>query len=579
MASLAQTVQTYLWFSRLSVMKKIFVLFGIVFLLGCGVFPVSAASPEGLQAAMSEYLSCLPMQAVTLDEQEISVSNEELCLAAVYAANGMKPLWVSEKGPGDNAEVIRRFLQNADTEGLQPGDYGLNELNSLWQSRQPEKLAELDTLLTRNLIKYAHDVNQGRLAPFISKPELFAEAGDRHFKPALIIKRALAAENLAAHLASLPPAHEYYRGLRDALRLYRNIAAAGGWEKVADGGTLRPGDSDARLGQVRKRLAATGETVDAVQDETLYDEPLVASIKRFQKSFGLKADGIIGPQTLAALNKSPEEIIRAIILNMTRWRWQKLAFGRRYVLVNIANYDLIAVEDGRNVLEMAVIVGKLQHQTPVFSRRVQYVDINPYWNIPPSIAANEELPELRKDPLYLVNRKVRLFSDWQENGVELDSTAIDWQATTGREMRRFKLRQDPGPWNALGRIKIVFPNEYNVYIHGTPAQELFERDRRSFSHGCIRASRPLELAEFLLAGEKQTWSTAKIQEIIDQDKRMVVSLNEPVTVHITYQTVWIDNSGSIRFNNDIYGRDGRLAEILFALSKDREENKQENGGQ
>jgi len=512
---------------------------------------------------MLHHLSCLPIQAVVLEGQEISISNEELCLATIYAANDMKPLWVSEKGPGKDAAVIRRFLENAEIEGLRPADYNVEAINRLWQSSQPDKLAELDTLLTLNLAKYAHDVSHGRLLPYNRNPQLFAEAGDRHFKPVQLIIAARAAENLAAYLADLPPSHEYYRKLREALKVYRKIDAAGRWETISNGKTLYPGDRDERIEQVRKRLAKTGESFAFVENETLYDDQLVPNIKYFQEKFGLKVDGIIGPETLEALNRSPEDLIKAIILNMARWRWQKVDFGHRYVIVNIANYDLAGVEDGRRVLKMAVIVGKLQHETPVFSRYIKYVDINPFWNIPPSIAVNEELPELRKDRYYLIKKKVRLFSNWQDDGEELDSTAIDWQAVTKQRMQQFRLRQDPGPWNVLGPIKFVFPNEYNVYIHGTPVQELFNHSKRNFSHGCIRASRPLELGAFLLAGENQDWSVSEINKIVDSGERKVVKLTNPVPVHITYQTVWIDKSGEIHFNKDVYGRDRKLAEILL----------------
>ncbi|MEN8231882.1 MAG: L,D-transpeptidase family protein [Thermodesulfobacteriota bacterium] len=546
-------------------MKYILSVFiAVPVVLSCLALPANALSSEELSNAMSRHLNCLPLQSVVMDEQEISISKEKLCLAAVYVATGMKPLWVSERGPGENAAVILQFLENSRTEGLRPSDYAVQDILSLWKSRNSDDLARLDTLLTINLIKYAHDVSRGRLMPFKGDPQLFAEASDRHFKPVQIIKRVLAAQDLASHLAYLPPSHEYYRKLREALKEYRDIAAAGNWEKVADGKMLHPGDRDERLEQVRKRLEKKGGTEAGGEKENSYDDQLVLKVKQFQKSFGLEGDGIIGPKTLAALNRSPEEIVDTIILNMARWRWLNIELGRRYILVNIANYELMAVEEGRRKIEMPVIVGKQQHQTPVFSRRIQYVDINPFWNIPSSIAANEELPELRKDQFYLADRKVRVFSSWEDNAVELDSTAIDWQAVSSNDMKRYKLRQDPGPWNALGKVKFVFPNEYSVYIHGTPAQELFENNIRDFSHGCIRASRPLALAEFLLSEEKQEWPLVRIQEIADMGERTVVRLSDPVAVHITYQTAWFDNSGEINFNSDVYGRDRRLAEILFA---------------
>jgi len=546
--------------------KSLFFLLVPLVIHICSILPAGAATSEEYLSEMTRQLNCYPLQLVDVNHQEISIGNENLCLATIYTATGMKPLWVSENGPGKNAALILQSFENAETEGLQTKDYNVEGIKSLWQSRKPEHLVQLETQLTLNFIKYAHDVSHGRILPFKIDPNLFAEAGDSNFKPVQVVEQALAAPDLARYIADLPPAHDYYRKLRKALLFYRNITDTGGWDKVADGKTLHPGDRHERIRQIRHRLSAERNLDPGTVNETLYDEQLIPVIKEFQKQFGLEGDGIIGTKTLAALNTTVAEIISKIIVNMARWRWDENEFGRRYIMVNIANYDLKAVEEGREVLEMPVIVGKFQHQTPVFSHRVQYIDFNPFWNIQPSIARNEELLELRKDPYYLVNRKVRLFSSWQADAVELDSTTIDWQSVTPREMNRYKLRQDPGPWNALGPFKLMFPNKYDVYIHGTPSQELFERNERNFSHGCIRASQPVALIRFALSEEKQEWSLEKIQEIFTLGQREVVNITTPLMVHITYQTVWVDNQEKIRFNNDSYGRDKKLAEILFATA-------------
>jgi murein L,D-transpeptidase YcbB/YkuD len=254
---------------------------------------------------------------------------------------------------------------------------------------------------------------------------------------------------------------------------------------------------------------------------------------------------------------------------MARWRYQPHDLGEKYLIVNIAGFNLKGVKNNKIELEMPVIVGKRQHQTPVFSASVKYLDFNPFWNIPPSIARNEELPKLQKNPFYLVERHVRLFSGWNEDANELVSTAVEWDQVTSRQISAYKLRQDPGPWNALGKVKFVFPNKYSVYMHGTPEQGYFGRKERSFSHGCIRVGNPPALAGFLLEDQEGQWTDEKIAEIYNQDSRKVVRLSHPIPVHITYQTSWVDKDGTINFNNDTYARDdyARDEKLYGALNR------------
>ncbi len=289
-------------------MKKFLLFFILLFAPGfCFPFPAGAATAGELRTAMVKQLNCYPLKLVNLEKQEVSIANEELCLATVYAATGMQPLWVSENGPKKKAADILHFLANAEVEGLRVSDYNVAEIKALWQSRNPENLAQLDTRLTLSFIKYAHDVSHGRIAPFKIDPGLFAEAGDKHFKAALLVKQALAAPDIAQYLAGLPPSHEHYRKLREALRHYRNIDKTVNWEPIDEGRTLHPGERDKRIRQVRKRLAATGAHDVSTENELLYDEQLVQAVKEFQKKYRLEEDGIIGKKTLAVLNMTPEE--------------------------------------------------------------------------------------------------------------------------------------------------------------------------------------------------------------------------------------------------------------------------------
>jgi len=520
-----------------------------------------------LTDALSEQLVCFRLELMGIEKQELAVTSKNFCLTAVYQPKDLRPYWVTPEGPGPKASIVLDFLKRAETEGLDPKNYEVDQISALFAAREPASLARLDTLLTFNLIKYIHDVSYGQIKPRFADPALFPEAGDINFKPGATMEKVLGASDFSAYLASLPPAHKHYTSLKKALKTYRDIEKDGGWPFIAAGETIRPGDYDERIPVVIRRLSVTGDL-----DPTMAGGPAVAeyspslkqSIMRFQVRHGLAPDGAIGKKTLAALNVPVADRIKQIIINMTRWRWQEHDLGEKYILVNIAHFDLTAFEAGQKAFSFPVIVGKFQHQTPIFSDRISSIDINPYWNIPTSIAKNEELPKLRKDPDYLVNRHVRLFSGWNEEAPEIDSRAIDWSTVSPDMMGQYRLRQDPGPWNALGQIKFVFPNTYDVYLHGTPTQNLFSRNQRDFSHGCIRLSDPLKLAAFALSRSAGgDWTPEKIESSIKEKERIVIRLPEPLPVHITYQTSWVDKNGLICFNRDIYGRDKKLLKALY----------------
>ncbi len=520
-----------------------------------------------LSMEMAKYLVCSPVELLSVQQQLPTLAKRDLCLATVYLKLGKKPLWVTVDGPTPMAEIILNYLRKSFQHGLEPDEYEVNRMLQLWNSESAEELALLDTTITYNLVKYVHDISYGQLKPLDSDPELFAEAGDKGFNPVLTIEHILATSDLDKFLSELPPQHQHYLNLIAALAQYREIAALGDWPVIPEGNTLRPNDKDSRITAVRERLKRTADFSSEVvpADPEIYDSELEIGVLRFQHRHGLEVDGIIGKNTLAALNVPVRHRVDTIRINMARWRWHAHDLGDKYVLVNIASFNLKAYQGKGDVLalDIPVIVGKEQHQTPVFSDRIKYIDFNPFWNITPSIARNEELPELRKNPRHLVERNIRLFSSWQSDAVELDSTTINWHAISSSKISGFKLRQDPGPWNALGKVKFVFPNHYSVYMHDTPAPGLFNRTQRDFSHGCIRVSDPLALAVFLLNGQRGGWDEMKVREVYNQTTRKIIQLSSFIPVHITYQTTWVDKDGTIHFNNDIYARDAKLHNALL----------------
>lgn len=522
-----------------------------------------ADKAQELQQAMLAHLNCYPMELIDFHKQKPLLESKEFCLATIYHEKGAQPLWITSDGPGNKARVIVDFLKRVDEEGLAPTDYEISEILELWQSDRPNDLARLDTLLTYNLVKYIHDMSYGQLKFRTSDPALFAGVGNTHFDPLKALEAARSAVDLTSYLNGLAPSHRYYADLKNALIKIKAVPENSGWVEIQGGPLIKPGNSDPRLPTIRQRLEEEHGLVTEANGKFFYDEELVEAISLFQLRHGLKTDSIIGPQTLAVLNISREEKINIIRANMARWRWQAHELGENYVMVNIAGFSLKAVKNGETILEMPVIVGKSQHQTPVFSDNIRYLDFNPFWNVTTSIARNEELPALQENPNHLVERNIRLFSSWQEDAVELDSTAIDWNNISRAQISRYKLRQDPGPWNALGRVKFVFPNYHSVYLHDTPTRELFNHSFRSFSHGCIRVSRPLALSLFSLEMEDPLWSINKIEAIVTSGERKVIALSDPLPIHITYQTIWLDNQGTIHFNSDLYNRDTRLLEVML----------------
>jgi L,D-transpeptidase YcbB len=545
-------------------MKKFFMFFFIFSLCnGANSDCLALATYEELVAALAENPKYSAADLEKTTDQKPALNNRDLCLAVIYHTTGSIPLWISETGPDSRATIILKFLMNSAEEGLNPEKYEIGEIADLWAATVPAFLTRLDTLLTYNLVKYIHDISYGQIQPLTPNNTVFAEAGEMSFDIVAAIKNALAAPDLAAYLTSLAPAHKHYQDLKKALKVYRSIAASGGWKRIPEGATLRPGETDDRLQLIYKRMLAPGIPPIPPPESKVYGNPLQKAVARFQQLNGISADGVIGPQTLAAMNVPASRLVEQIIVNMARWRWQSHELGKKYVLINIAGYNLTAFKDEEIVLNFPVIIGQLQHQTPVFSDSIKYIEFNPFWNITPSIAKNEELPHLKKNSRYLTDRHVRLFSSWEVDATELDSTTVNWHQVSPSRMAGFKLRQDPGPWNALGRIKFVFPNKYSIYMHDTPAHDLFSRTKRDFSHGCIRLSNPLALAIFALEDQGKGWTREKIESFFDSGKRMVINLSPSLPIHITYQTTWVDKDGQIHFNRDIYSRDEKLFKVLL----------------
>ncbi|WP_145987909.1 L,D-transpeptidase family protein [Sulfurivermis fontis] len=477
-----------------------------------------------------------------------------------YWQRGFRPAWFDRDGIFIEAGELLHVLRQAEAEGLPVGDYPIAAIEQrlFGPIDDIQHLAQLDLLLTDAFLHYSLNVYSGRIDPRRAGSDWFIPYVP--LDPAALLPQVLAQRNLAAVLAGLPPQYEGYRRLRLALQQYRAVAAQGGWPEVAGGEILRFGAREPRVAQLRRRLWLSGDLAAAEAAEPeLYDNTVRRAVRRFQRRHGLQADGSVGDATLAALNVPVEQRILQIAANMDRWRWLPRQMEPRHILVNMAGYDLQLVEDGQVVLDMRVIVGRDYRQTPVFTSTMTSLVLNPYWYVPRTIFRDDILPRLRRDPGYLQRAGMRLFSSLDGNGSQVDAAAIDWERVDGDRFP-YSLRQDPGPHNALGRIKFLLPNRYGIFLHDTPDRSLFNLPARAFSSGCIRLEDPVELARRLLADEAR-WSRARLEEAIAAGKPLGLTLPAPVPVYLVYWTAWVDGEGALHLRDDIYGRDARLLEL------------------
>jgi murein L,D-transpeptidase YcbB/YkuD len=538
---------------------------GVSVFSGAGAAPgTGPTDPLNLRDAIDRQIHLSPAGLVERAAPRIP-SEFDPRLTRLYHERDMKPYWVAPAGPGPNALTLRSVLAAADSQGLNPLDYAVDEVERLWDRRDADGLARLELLLTMELGVYASDLVEGRHQPRDFDPALFPTACDCELDTPALLERALAAPDLRAFLEEQAPPFAQYRGLRDKLAEYRAIAARGGWPQLPPRPSLKPGATDPRVPAVRKRLAVTGEwPVDDPDDALVYDQALVAAVKRFQRYHGVDPDGVIGPATLAALNVPVERRIRQLVINMESWRWVDRNPGDWWLTVNIPGFRLTALRGGRAELSMSVIVGDEFHMTPVFSDRLRYVEFNPSWNVPTSIAQKEFLPKLQRDPSYLKKERIRMFEGWADGAPEVDSAAVDWSKVTADGMGRYRLRQDPGAADALGTVAFIFPNAFGVYLHDTPALSLFQFPKRTFSHGCIRVAKAHELAAYVLGGPDKGWTEEKILEMIGNGQNQIVHVEPSLPIYILYNTAVVDPEGhGVYFLNDVYGRDALLEKAIF----------------
>jgi murein L,D-transpeptidase YcbB/YkuD len=475
-------------------------------------------------------------------------------LVPFYRKRDFAPAW---KDPARIDELLL-LLDAADTHGLEPRDYLVETLRALrGQPATAALTADLDLLLTEALVRYGYHQTFGKVNPQRMEPTWnFRRALKPGQTPSATLEAALAAPSLAVFGRDHLDRSVIYRRLQQALARHRLLAEQGGWPAVDPGPTLRPGERDARVAGLRQRLlAGPGLTPEAATDPELFDESLADAVRSFQRRHGLDADGIVGAQTLAALNVPVESRIDQLRLSLERFRWVKDEAIGSYLLVNIAGPEIFLVQDNRITWRRRAVVGRLLRQTPIFRGSMTYLEINPTWTVPPTILREDILPRVRRDPGYLAAENITLLD---RDGRRVDPYSVDWPSLRAVP---YTFRQEPGPRNALGQIKFMFPNEHFVFIHDTPSRELFRRADRLISSGCIRIEDPLSLAEILL-GNPARWNQQSLQAAIATGRTQQLRLPEPWPVLILYWTAEPDDEGGIRFLRDVYSRDARLLAAL-----------------
>ena len=509
-------------------------------------------------------------------------------LKKVYEDREYRPLWTADGRPRGIARELAATLCDAEREGLRPADYDLadlrKQLERTWAGDEKPgsaELAALDLELTARLLDYGADLLAGRLDPSAVDDGWYIRA--RRSSVDSTLRVALRSGGLKGMLDSLRPRQREYAELVEALGEYREVLDRGGWPRVPAGGKLRTGDRGERVAALRSRLRMSDDLDAGAGSKPVYDGRVAAAVARFQERHGIPVDSAVGPATLAALNVPVETRIRQIEINIERYRWLPAEFGSRYILVNIPDYRLYAYEGGKERLTMRVIVGdEYGNATPVFADSMSYLVFRPYWYVPERILVNEVLPRAREDVSYLARQRLEVVDAKRRSRV-LDPASIDWSDVDTADLG-FRVRQQAGEHNSLGLVKFMFPNRFSVYLHDTPADALFDRSKRTLSHGCVRVEQPVELAEYVLDGQ-QGWNEKKIREAMETTdsagavpeeaggpgnaEGSTVRLEHPVPVYIVYLTAFM-REGVLSFRDDPYGKDRpALARLAKPRPRDR----------
>lgn len=525
-----------------------------------------AAAPDASPATTPEApatAGAVPPSPVALDPFAAALSAalpEEAVLG--YAERGFAPIWLE----GGRAAALIAALRDADSHALPSSRYA-PDLLSAEPPADILKRARAEAALARAFLRYARDVSSGALSPRRLARDI--KIDPPRPDPTALLRAAAAAPDAGPFLAGLAPATDDYAGLRAAYARMAALAEDRAWgPQVPAGPTLRAGERGPRIAALRARLAAKGHPTDAV-DAAHFDRGLEAAVKAFQAEAGLNTDGAVGRATLAAVNAGPAERAGQIAVNLERARWLNRPLGDRRIMVNLPDFSVRLIDGAAVLFDERTVVGRHDRQTPEFSDEMDHLVMNPTWYVPRSIATKDLLPQLQADPQAFLRRGMQL---QRTDGAPMpyDIASHDFSVYTQADFP-FRIRQTPSDDNALGAVKFMFPNDDAIYLHDTPTRHLFNRDLRAYSSGCVRVRDPLRLAALLFAPQEAE-PRAFVDRVIAAGRERTIRLREPVPIHITYRTAWIDDNGALQLRGDVYGRDALVLRALRELGLEAPES-------
>jgi L,D-transpeptidase YcbB len=555
---------------RAHVAIPILALFSIA--LGCQSQSTSSSAPAGnvlSVEAVAGQLRTIVAAGTLPDLTWPSFPDYRQQFQGLYEATQYTPVWVRDGQPTPQAQTVITALENSRQKGLNPEEYDASRwparLDTLKHAPNDASIvAHFDAALTVSAMRYISDLHIGRVNPKHFKFGIDV-AQKTYDMPQFLLQKLLSASNPAEVLSEVEPPYYFYQRTEAALQTYLKLAGQDHDAPLPEvQKTLAPGDAYPEVAALARRLQLLGDLpADAAVSATSanYEGPLVDGVKHFQRRHGLAPDGRVGKDTIRQLNTPLSFRVQQLDDALERWRWLPDNFSPLPVAVNIPEFVLrVFSPDHRVAMRMNVVVGKaVRHETPVFGKDMKYIVFRPYWNVPYSITRSEIIPALEKDSGYLARKN---FEITDQSGRVVTSSAVSADVLAQVRSGKLLVRQKPGPTNSLGLIKFMFPNEHNVYLHSTPAQQLFSQSRRDFSHGCIRLEKPAELAAWLLQGQSKwtlTTVTAAMQSGPDNQQ---VNLTRPVPVVIIYLTAVVEEDGEVYFFDDIYGHDRSLNAVL-----------------